>query len=304
MDIDALRLLDDVARRLSFAAVAEERGVSPSSVSRAVALLEQDLGVRLFQRTTRRMALTEAGSLFLDRVRGILDELDEAREQARAAQAEPTGTLRLTAPVAFGERLIVPLVPALRRAHPGLRLDLLLTDANVDIVAEGVDLAVRLGPRLSGDLVVTRLFSTRYRVCASPAYLAHGPPLDRPADLALHRCVLYTLPQFRSAWRFREAGTGVESEVQVDGDLAVSSALSLRSLVLQGAGPGLLADWLVRDDLAAGALVDVLPGHAAAATDFDTAAWMLYPSRSYVPRKCRVVVDFLRARLAHLHPGG
>lgn len=301
MNIDALRLFAEVARKLSFAAVAEDRGVNPSSVSRTIGQLEKQLGVRLLQRTTRNMALSEAGEAYFRRLSAILDELDEAEEQARMVNAGPTGTLRMTASVAFGERVIVPLVPGFRETYPDVRLELVFTDANVDLVAEGIDLAIRLGPRLTGDVVATRLFPTTYRVVASPAYVAAASPVNEPADLAQHACTVFALSAFRSEWKFRKRTggerNGVES-VAITSDTTVSSALSLRSIVLDGGGPALLADWLIGDDLAAGRLIDLLPGYDATATDFDTAAWLMYPSRSYLPRKVRVTIDFLREQLA------
>ncbi len=296
MNMESLRLLVDVGHRLSFAAVAKDRGIDPSSVSRAIGLMEEELGVRLFQRTTRRMSLTEGGAVFLRRLSAILDQFDEAREEARAVSAAPSGTLRMTASVAFGERVVMPLVPAFRAAYPGVRLELVLSDANVDLVAEGIDLAVRLGPGVSGDVVSAKFLDTRYRVCAAPQYLARAAKLQHPEGLENHRCVLFTLPGFRSAWRFRDQ-RGQITKVPVAGDLAVSSALSLRSAVVAGAGPGLLADWLIDDDLAAGHLVDLFPGYEVTATTFDTAAWFVYPSRAYLPRKVRVMIDFLRAEV-------
>jgi len=296
MDFETLRLFQDVATRLSFAAVAEERGLNPSSVSRSIGQLEKTLGARLFHRTTRRMTLTEAGSGFLQRVGRILEEIDEATDDIRAREAGPTGRLRLSASMAFGERVLVPRLVDFRRLYPNLKIDLLLSDANLDLVAEGVDLSIRLGPRLRGDMVVSRLFDTRYRVCASPDYLRAAPPLETPAQLVAHRCLVFTMPAFRSDWIFRDA-VGREEVVAVDGDLAISSALSLRSAALGGAGPALLADWLIRDDLRDGRLVDVFPDHDVTATTFDTAAWLVYPSRAHLPQKVRVMIDFLQQQL-------
>ncbi len=301
MDLNALRLFVAAARELSFAAVAQERDLNPSSVSRSIAQLETQLGLRLFHRTTRTMSLTEAGELYLARVAAIIDELDAAEEQARLVSTTPTGTLRLTASVAFGERVIVPLLPDFRARYPELKLELLFTDANLDLVGEGVDLALRLGPRPGGELVATRLFDTAYRVVASPDYLAGHAPIRRPADLAAHDCAVFALPAFRSAWRFRERGGGAGAAVQtvpVSAHAMVSSALSLRSIVLGGGGPALLADWLIGDDIRAGRLVDVLPAFEATAAGFDSAAWLAYASRSYLPRKVRVTVDYLKARLS------
>lgn len=293
MDIETLRLFADVARRLNFASVAGDRDINPSSVSRAIAGLEADLGIRLFHRTTRRMTLTEAGDLYYRRVATLLDGSDEARDEARSISARPSGTLRLTASVAFGERVIVPLIARFRQTYPDLRLELLLTDTNLNLVAEGVDLAVRLGARPDPGLIGTKLFATRYSVCAGPDWVARNPALRDPADLEACRCLLFTLPGYRSEWRFRD-NAGIEVRVPVAGDILASSALSLRSAVLQDLGPALMADWLVADDLAAGRLIDLFPDHAATATAFDTAAWALYPSRAYLPIKVRVAIDFLR----------
>ena len=301
METENLTLFLDVAQRLSFTAVAEARGLNPSSVSRAIGQVERELGVRLFERSTRRMSLTEAGEAFRLRASGILDEFEQAREQARGLVARPMGRLRLTASTAFGERMIVPLVPRFRAAYPEVALDLILTDARLDLIEEGIDLAVRLGTGVGGDGIVSRLLTTRYRVCASPDYLEIAPPLHRPEDLAVHACLLFTLPTFRTEWSFRSrgavAGTEDPLRVPIRGDIAVSSALSLRTCVLQGGGPALLADWLIRDDLAAGGLVDLFPDYEVTATDFDTAAWLLYPSRAFLPQKTRVMIDFLRREL-------
>ncbi len=292
----SLSIFRDVAHKLSFAAVAKERGTSPSSVSRIIAALESDLGVRLFHRTTREMALTESGSQFLQQANRILDMMEKARDQARGNQSRPAGRVRVSASTAFGEHMIVPVLPQLQRQYPEIQLDLLLTDSNIDLAAQGLDLAVRLGNRLEGDFVCSRLFKTRYRICAAPAYLRSAPKLQSPEDLANHRCLLFMLPDFRSSWQFRSP-EGQSEEVEVDGDVAMSSAGGLLAATRQGLGPALLADWLIRADIHAGTLVDVFPGHEVTATTYDTAAWLIYPSREYVPRRVRAVIEFLRSEL-------
>lgn len=300
MNVDTLRLFVEVAQRRSFAAAAKARHVDPSSVSRLIAQLERELGLRLFQRTTRSMTLTQAGATYLQRVRPVLEELDQAQEQARLLDQEPSGTLRVTASVAFGERVLVPLITDYRARFPRVILELLLTDANLDLVNEGIDLAIRLSPSVTGDVVATRLCTTAYRVVASPAYLARVPAIAHPHDLATHGCTVFALPSFRTEWAFRARRRALDQApetVKIRGDLVVSSALSLRSLVLDGAGPALLADWLIGDDLTAGRLVDLCPDHEVTATAFDTAAWLMYPSRSYLPHRVRATIDFLKARL-------
>lgn len=300
METENLQIFLAVVKRAGFAPVARDLDVDPSSISRAVATLEAELGVRLFQRSTRRLALTEAGETFLSRVAPAVEELERAREEARSLNAEPSGKLRITASVAFGQICLVPALPAYRRAFPGIQLELLLTDTVLDLTTERIDLAIRLAPSLSGDIVCTRLFSTRYRVVASPAYLAREGAPKTPAQLSAHSCLLFPMPEFRERWRFRKAG--LTEEVKVHGELLLSTALALRSAARDGLGPVLLANWHLDEDLASGRLVDLFPDYEVTATTFETAAWLLYPSRSFLPHKVRATIQFLREHLGHLAP--
>lgn len=190
MDLEALKLFIEVARAGSFAAAARAHDLDPSAISRSVAQLEASLGVRLLQRSTRRMALTEAGEDYLRRVEGASLEIEAAGEAAKAMGAGPRGVLRMTASVAFGQRRIAPLLPAMRQAFPELGLELVLSDSNLDLIAERIDLPIRLGPSLSGDLVGAKLFATRYHVCASLNYLKRNPWLESPADLSRAKCII------------------------------------------------------------------------------------------------------------------
>ncbi|MEO1471820.1 MAG: LysR substrate-binding domain-containing protein, partial [Pseudomonadota bacterium] len=158
------------------------------------------------------------------------------------------------------------------------------------------DLAIRLGPAPTGDLVCTRLASTRYCVVASPGWRDRAGPLAGPGALSDHDCLRFTLPGFRSRWLFR-APDGAEVGVEVGGRILIANALALRRAAEAGLGPSLLADWLVAGALAEGRLVDLFPGHQATATTWDTAAWALYPARAYLPQKTRAAIDFLRPRL-------
>ena len=296
METKNLSLLIEIVRRGSFAAAAKEQLIDPSSVSRVIAKLEEELGFRLFQRSTRRMALTEAGHLFMKRVEPVMDELLRARAEALDITSGATGTLRLTASVAYGHSQLMPLMPEFRARYPGLKLELVFSDSNLDLVADRIDLAVRLAPALEGELVAAKLTDTFYRVVASPAYLAqHGRPMS-PDGLIDHICLLLDLPGFRARWLFR-AGQGDIQPIAVSGDLKTSSPLALRSAALSGLGVALLANWLVEDDLVAGRLIDLFPEHGATPTNFDTAAGLVYPSRAFVPRKVRLMVDYLREHL-------
>lgn len=298
MDVNALQLFVEVAQCLSFSEVARRRRVEPSSVSRSVALIEGELGERLFHRTTRKLSLTEAGALYLARIEPLVMQLDDARQEVRSVGRSPTGTVRLSASVAFGQLCIVPLLTAFSKRYPGLTLELLLSDANTDLVRDQVDLAVRLAPGIDANVIVSKLFDTRYLVVASPGWLAANP-LSKPDDLRRHSALRFTLAGFRDRWLFRDAG-GEVIAVPVDGKFLISSALGLRKAALAGLGPAMLADWMTNDDIREGRLVDCFPASQVTATEFDTAAWLIYPSRSFLPAKVRVTIDFLREQLADL----
>ncbi|MGD1931391.1 MAG: substrate binding domain-containing protein [Leptolyngbyaceae cyanobacterium] len=209
---------------------------------------------------------------------------------------QPKGQLRVTASVSFGLTCIVPLLPQFAAQYPDLTVDLLLTDAVVDLLAERVDLAVRLGRLADSTLMAQRLMPTRYSVCASPAYLRQAAPLQQPQDVEHHNCLRFPLAGFRSRWRFQDHDGGL-TEVAVSGRTVISSAIALQQCAIAGMGLALLPHWLIEADIQRGDLVRVLPEYAVTATDFNTAAWLVYPSRSYVPRKVRVFIDFLKAAL-------
>jgi DNA-binding transcriptional LysR family regulator len=298
MDVSALSIFVEVMRRGSFAAVAKDRNVDPSSISRLIASLEDELGIRLFQRSTRQLAPTEGGRIYFERIEPLIEELEHARAAAQDAGAGVSGTLRVSTTVAFGQICIVPLLGEFRRSHAGLSLDLLLTDTNLDLIGERIDVAIRLGPRLDVGYVGTKLFSTRYRVCASPAYIARAGAPSVPAQLAERDCVVFDLPGFRDRWLF-QSKSGDVTEVPIKSGLRLSSALAIRQCALDGLGPVLIGHWNVDADLADGRLIDLFPDYSVTATDFETAAWIIYPSRSYLPAKVRTFIDFVRERLRH-----
>ena len=296
MDIQQLRTFVEVVNRGSFAAAARLFNVAPSMVTRSVAALEDELGVRLIQRTTRKLALTEAGAAYFEPLRGALDALERANDEAKAVTGDVGGALRITTSVAYGQTVVVPLLPELHRQHPGLQVELIQTDSMLDLVAERIDIALRLGPPKDTSLVGVQLASVRYRVVASEAYLQqHGRPRSL-GELGSRDCLRFPWPGFRSQWSFRDRD-GAAQSVAVNGWLVLSTALSLHRAALDGLGPALLADWLVQHDIESGRLVDLFPDHEATATAFDSSVWLLYPSRSYLPRRVRAVVDFFKVNV-------
>lgn len=293
MDIQQLRTFAEVVHAGSFAAAARQMNLAASMVTRSVAALERELGMRLMQRTTRKLSLTDAGVAYYEHARQALEALDRAGEEARATQGDIGGTVRVTASVAYGQSMIVPLLPALHERHPGLELELLLTDTMVDLVLERVDIAVRLGPATDSSLIGLELGPLRYRLVASPAYLQRRGRPGVPGDLASCDCLRYPLPGFGTQWKFRAADGTVET-VPVRGWLMLSTFLALHRAALEGLGPVMLPEWLVALDLAAGRLIDLFPAHEVTATNFDSAVWLMYASRAYVPRRVRAVVDFIK----------
>ena len=293
MEIDSVKVFVDVMKLGSFAAVARQRQVDPSSISRSISSLEDELGFRLFQRTTRSLSPTEAANEYFTRVEGLIDEFDLASEAAMDLVSMPTGTLRVTACTSFGQRILAPIMPELRSRFPDLTVDLNLVDHAVDIIEEKVDLAVRFGSRPEGDFVVSKLVPRHFRVCASPAYIERCGRPEGPSELTDRDCLLFSMPGYRSAWKFRRKGEAVFS-VPVAGHLLISHGVTMTECTVAGLGPALLPDWLCGREIAAGQLVDLFPDYECTATEFNTSAWLVYPSRSYVPVKLRVFIDFLR----------
>ncbi|GAB4473801.1 MAG: LysR family transcriptional regulator [Elainellaceae cyanobacterium] len=297
MELSVLQLFVDVVKQGSFAAVARERNLDPSSVSRAIAGLEAELGIRLLQRTTRQLSPTEAGMAYFQRIEPLVEEMQQAIDMAADMAGQPKGTLRITASVSFGLKCVVPLLPDFRSKYPDLTIDLLLTDTNVDLFTERIDLAIRLGLLADSTLIAQRLMQTRYFVCASPQYLNQWGHPTNPADIEQHNCLLFPLAGFRSRWRFKHRDQE-ETEVCVQGYTIISNAIALQHCAIAGMGLALLPNWLIADDLQDGRLINVFPSYEVTATEFDTAAWLVYPSRSYVPLKVLVFIDFLKQFIA------
>lgn len=273
------------------------RRVEPSSISRAIAALEAELGERLFHRTTRRLALTEAGAIYLARVEPLLMQMDDARREIRSIGRGPLGTLRLSASVAYGQMRIIPLLGMFQQRYPDVTLELILSDVNLDLVGERIDLAIRLAPGVDANVIVSKLADTHYRVVASPGWLSANP-LAKPDDLRQYAALRFTLPGYCDRWLFRGGDGNIEA-VPVAGNLLISNMMGLRDAALAGLGPALLAEWMVAEDMKAGRLTDCFPAYQVTATEFETGAWMIYTSRSFLPGKVRAMIDFLRE---HLQP--
>ncbi|MGF6113394.1 LysR substrate-binding domain-containing protein [Pseudomonas frederiksbergensis] len=298
MNHEHLRVLVEIARLGSFSEVAKQRDLDPSAVSRIVQSVERHLGVRLFQRSTRQVSLTEAGSTYLSRIAHLLEELDAASDEVKSTEQKPSGILKVTASVAFGQACLVPLVPEFIEMYPDVQLELLLTDTNVDLIAERVDLALRVSPHMAQDMVRLKWFDAAYTVCAAPSYIRNHLPISTVEDLVSHRHVLFGYPQPQSLWVVKDEH-GVEQRISAKAAIVSSSGLAQRELTISGVGPALMPIWLAAPALQSGALIELLPHCSITPSNFSGTAWLLYPNRKFLPSKTRVLLDFLLNRTEH-----
>lgn len=277
----------------SFVAAADRAGLSTSSLSRQVAELEQHLGVRLLNRTTRRLSLTESGQSYYERCVALLADLQEAEAIAGQEAAQPRGTIRLTCSHNMAEQRVAPAIAAFVGRYPDVKFDLVVADRIVDLVDEGFDLAIRVGPVGSDRLVARRLGSMQAVLCASPAYLErHGTPRT-PRELEGHNALTYAYMATPRLWRFTDAA-GNPHEVRVAGSLHANSGDALRAAAEAGLGLICEPDFLVGDALRGGRLVHLLPEYQSPGGEI----WAVYASRRHLSLKVRLFVDHVAAVFA------
>ena len=293
-NVKAIRLFLQAAQSGSLSGAGREFGLSPASVSRQISALEDDLGVRLLNRTSRRLSLTEAGQLYLQRAERWLQDLDEMREEVGQLAVRPRGRLRVQARISLGTQYIAPLIPGLLAKFPELDIDLWLTDSALDLTEHGIDVAVRTGYQSDSSLIARRIATSPRLVCASPNYwAAHSVP-RAPKDLAAHNCLIYRFGEAPALWTFRGPDDAA-TELRVDGNFQSNNAAALRIATLSGLGVALLPAWSIRDDLMAGKLERALADHVATATDLDFGIYAVYQSRRHLSAKTRLFIDHLVA---------
>lgn len=288
--LEGMRVFARVVELGGFAAAARRLEMSPAMATRHVAALEERLGARLLQRTTRQVRPTEAGRVYYERCVELLQGLEEADAAVGTVTVRPQGTLRVTAPVEFGnQHLVGPVIEFMQR-HPGLAVMLDLSNRLVDVVDEGYDLAVRVTHAPDPALVARRLAVSRMRVVASPDYLAaHGHP-GEPAALAERDCLCFAVPAARDHWSFRRDGAA--ATVKVRSRLLSTSSAALLGGVLAGAGVSWLPTFVCGEALRGGALVSLFPEYDVGALGI----YVVYPHRRFLPAKVRLFIDFLVAR--------
>lgn len=279
----------ETAKHGSFAAAAREVGTASSTLAKAVLRLEASLGVKLFHRTTRQVTLTPDGERLFHRCQRVLAEIEDLHADAAGTRASATGLLRIDMPIVFGRRVILPLLARLQQQHPGLELDLRLQDGYVDLVKDGIDLAIRVGALQDSSLVARRFASQTLLLVAGPGYLAqHGHPTSLRA-LAQHRAIVFRMPTTGRdrPWQFLQRGHAVT--LHPTSHMRLNDGEGMVQAAMLGQGIAQLPDYMVMDELADGRLVELLPSLRPAAMPISA----VYPSQRLLPPRVRVVLEAL-----------
>lgn len=289
MQVSDVQVFDAIADTGSLSAAARRLGLTPMTVSRRLAALESELGVRLFHRTTRAVSLTAEGETFLPFAATLLQASEEAKACLKSSAGTASGVLKVTAPTVFGQSVIMPLLPALLAEHPALRIDLTLSDSIVDIVGLGIDVAIRIATLRDSALIARPLAPNPRVLCASPAYLKrYGTPTTMEALTNHRRIALHGMPY----WPFMRAGEAVA--IRADGVFSANSVEAVRTACREGLGMAMLTYWDVRDDLAAGNLCLLELADAMPEQLFITA---LLTTRQHVPHRVGIFLQRLEAAL-------
>ncbi|MFQ3208777.1 MAG: DNA-binding transcriptional LysR family regulator [Colwellia sp.] len=276
-----------VAENDSFTLASKKMAISTAQVSRQVSALEKRLNIKLFYRTTRKVSLTEEGRIFYQHCRSVLDGLDAAERAITNLQTKPQGKIKLTAPVAFGEKQILPLVNNFIKQYNDVEVSAYLSNRQVDIVEDGYDLAIRLGKLSDSTMMAKKLGKRTSYICASPDYLAkHGIP-HSISELNKHSCLLGT----NDYWHFRESGR--EKRIRVTGRLRYNNGYSLTDAALKGLGIVQLPDYYIEKQIQSGELVSLLDNYRAP----DEGIWAVYPHNRHLSPKIRLLVDYLAEQL-------
>lgn len=290
----AMQVFVRVVEAGSLSAAGRALGLAPSSVTRRINELEAALGVRLLQRTTRKLSLTEAGETYYERAREIMGAVEEATLAVTERRGVASGILRVTVPASLARRHMAPAAADFMAQFPAVKVAMTVTDRMVDLVGEGMDLAIRVGRLEDSSLLARKVGEARRLLCASPAYLERAGSPASPADLTEYACLCFRDHPGRTLWRFRKAGR--RADVRVSGPLVANDGEALVAAALAGLGLVLVPAWLVGSEVGDGRLVALLPDHDPDPPS--TPLYAVFPPGPYSPIKVRAFVDFLAARFA------
>jgi DNA-binding transcriptional LysR family regulator len=288
--LEAMEVFVRIVQAGSFSAVAREMGTTQPTISKQITALETHLGTRLLNRSTRNLSLTEAGTAYYERCKRILEDVKAAEGALGRLQSSLTGVLHVNGAIAMGQIFLTPLVLDFQRMYPELTIELTLNDRYIDLVEEGVDVAVRLGRLADSNLIARPLGQARRVLVATREYLDRFGTPRVPGDLSRHNCLLYAYLSSGNEWWFR--GPQGELRVQAHGNFKANNGHAIREALLSGAGVALMPDWLVHAEIESGELVALLPEFAPAPLEVNA----VYPSGRHVSTKLRTFLDFLQER--------
>lgn len=290
MDYNEAAVFVRVVQAGSFSAAARQLGLPTSTVSTRVARLEHRLGVTLLQRTTRRLHLTEAGSAYFEHAALGLGYMQEAEAAISAAQSMPQGKLKVTAPADLGDSLLAGLMQRMQTEYPALEMELLLTERYIDLIADGVDVAIRTGELRDSSLIAKSLGTIRWALFASRSYLKQAVALEKPQDLHAHHCLQFT-PLGRDTWNLSNQHNTLT--IPLSGSTMANSIGVVRAMVSNGQGVGLLPIFICKPELAVGDLVRVLPDWQGRADPVH----LVYPRQRFMPPKLRAFIDLAQEEM-------
>lgn len=291
MDVEQLKIFLAVYRMNGIVPVARHFGLASSSISRSLAALESKLNTRLFHRTTRKITPTEAGENFYHKISPLVEELELSFKTLKEEKETPAGRIRLSCSVSFGQIVITPILKEFQQRYPEIDLELILSDRNVDLIDDRIDLAIRHGELSDSSLVIRKLMETKYHVVASPNYLLNSSAINTIQDISEHAVINFAMHGLRSEWEFTN-GKQKES-VLIQSKLNISNANAIRECAKNGLGLALLADWTISDDIKKGSLIKVLPEWHSQGIELGNTIRLVFPSRSFMPKKTKVLSDFL-----------
>jgi len=288
-ELKRIGIFTKVVQAKSFSEAARQLGVAKSAVSKQIKLLEEQIDARLFNRSTRKISLTEAGQKYYRHCEHIVNRAEFALDELHNYQNQPTGTLRISAPIPFGRTILIPVIKQLRELYPKLNIDLQLDDQIVNIVEQGIDLTLRVGSLQDSNLIAKKLCDTPAMLIASPQYLAtYGVPTE-PSALAKHQWLALSVQASPYSKTFLHKITGEKSTVSLQGNLSINSVEAIIAAATNGLGLAMLAKVTIEEPLQSGQLVSLLPDHQA----MPVPIYAVYPHREYLPSKVKVFLKLL-----------
>lgn len=291
--LDGIKTVIAVIETGSFTAASERLGMSKALVSKYVGEVEDSLGVRLLNRSTRRLALTEAGQRYYDQALPLLEEFAEMVDSVTGEQSSPRGLLRISVPVTFGEMSLAPLIPKFLQAYPDIGVDLQLNDKMIDMLEEGIDVVIRIGAVDDSSLIAKHIQTLPLTLCASPDYVTQCGRPQVPKDLSKHQCIIDSNFRIGKSWPIT-CSNNITTSVEVSSRIMANSPRAVKEIVLAGGGIGMIPHFIVEDALAEGRLEEILPSYRT----LEFGLFAIYPHRRYLSRKVRCFIDFLIAEFA------